>query len=755
MLKHIKLTTISRLFATLMLLTCIILGLGTLFLEKNISLIGSNWELFQTDGSEKSRLESALRASIGYGGMIHEFKNYILRQDPVCMDRTQAHIGAAKSVLQQYGNQEITAAESVALEDIKSVLQRYEQALMDAEQLIKQGKSIGKIDMAVRIDDAPALRGLQTLREEMRHTLAPDSPLSKARINADLRAAIGYGGMIHEFKNYVLRHDASRVAVVKEKLAQAHNAIAQYHHLDPSNAETLALDDIERTLLSYGEKLQTITRMIALGTSNKEIDQRVSINDQPAFRGLSILNREINRQVMARSDDVSNALSLVERTLSISTWGVITLLLFLLIVTVGLMQYHIISPILRLTKGMVKLANNDIAVTFDDHNRNNELGDMARTVMVFKENIIERDKAEKQLAHNNEQMNLQLENIQRLREQSEEQTTKALALAEGLTAAQKTSEKAIARAEEDEKRIRSILDAVRDAVITIDTKGIIENFNPGAEDMFGYKAHIAQGKNISMIMPEPARSEHDGYLKRMLASNSSRDHCIPVDAIAMHRDGNTFPVAITLNTMRLGDEVKIIGVVRDITEQKKREEEIKRLAMTDPLTGLANRHQYNQRLDEAVALSKRLKHPFALLLIDLDKFKPVNDTYGHPAGDALLQHVAQCLIQSCRETDTVARLGGDEFAVILAPTEEKQDADIPAQRIIEQLSQPVSIGANTITISASIGISYYPTLSTDIEELQHQADIALYQAKKSGRKAYRTFHNVNEPTTPRLDEARK
>jgi len=552
----------------------------------------------------------------------------------------------------------------------------------------------------------------------------------------------------------VLRHDASRVAVVKEKLAQAHNAIAQYRRLDPSNAETLALNDIELTLLSYGDNLQSITRMIAQGTNNKEIDQRVLINDQPAFRGLTILDREINRQVMTRSHDVSNALSLVERILSLSTWTVITLLLVLLIVTVGLMQHHIISPILRLTKGMVKLANNDIAVTFDDHTRYNELGDMARTVMVFKENIIARDEAEKQLAENNEAMNLQLENIHRLREQSEEQTTKALALAEGLTAAQKTSEKAIARAEEDEKRIRSILDAVRDAVITIDTNGIIENFNPGAEDMFGYKAHIAQGKNISMLMPEATQSEHDGYIKGMLTGNSNLDHSIPREQIFMHRNGNTFPVAITLNTLRLGDELKITGVVRDVTEQKKWEEEIKRLAMTDPLTGLANRHQYNQRLDEAIALSKRLKQPFALLLIDLDKFKPVNDTYGHPAGDALLQYVAQQLIQTCRETDTVARLGGDEFAIILAPTEEKQDADIPAQRIIEQLSQPVSIGENTITIGASIGISYYPTLSSNTEDLQHQADIALYQAKESGRNTYRTFHNVTELTPPRQGVAR-
>lgn len=742
MLKHIKLTSISNLLGALMTLVSILLVVGSLILERKISFIDTTWKLFGADLSEKSRLENALRSSIGYGGMIHEFKNYILRHEPDRIDRVYAHIVAAKHTLHQYRVQVITTAERVALEDIETVLDKYEQELLHAEQLVKQGASVIDIDSIVQINDDPAIRGLQTLRNEVRKLRENAAPLSKARIIADLRAAIGYGGMIHEFKNYLLRHDSSRADVVKGKLVKAYEAIDQYRNLSANNSEKMALDDIESTLQSYETNLQTIAKMISQDADNKTIDQAVRINDKPAFRGLNILDREINYQVVTRGKEVSNALSMFDRTLRISTWSILILLISLFSLTIWLLQNHIVSPILRLTRAMNKLANNDVSEYLDDHYRDNELGEMARTVVVFRKHVIERTEAQKRLADSHNKVNIQLDNILELRQQSEEQTTKALALAEGLISAREAADKATVRAEKDESRIRSILDAIRDAVITIDTNGIIESFNPGAEDMFGYKAHEAQGKNISIIMPEPARSKHNDYLKKLADGSSTQDISTPKERIAQHRDGKTFPVTITLNTMLLGDDLKITGVIRDITEHKKWEEEINRLAMTDPLTGLANRNRYNLRLEEAVSLSKRTKQPFSLLLIDLDKFKPVNDTYGHPVGDALLQHVAQCLIQICRETDTVARLGGDEFAIILAPTEEKQDSNVPAQRIIEQLSQPVTIEENTISIGASIGASCYPTLSTNIEELQRQADSALYEVKESGRNAYRTFRKV-------------
>jgi len=205
--------------------------------------------------------------------------------------------------------------------------------------------------------------------------------------------------------------------------------------------------------------------------------------------------------------------------------------------------------------------------------------------------------------------------------------------------------------------------------------------------------------------------------------------------------GEIYPKWITISAIHNdeGELVNFVASFTDITERRQWEEEIKRQAMSDPLTGLGNRHQYNLLLDEAISLSRRLNQPFALLQIDLDHFKPVNDTFGHPTGDALLVHVAEVLRECCRDVDSVARLGGDEFAIILAPTEHSLNIDAPARRIIERLAQPIVIGEHTIHIGASIGISLYPTEAADIEELQRQADRALYQAKEGGRGTYRRF----------------
>ena len=173
--------------------------------------------------------------------------------------------------------------------------------------------------------------------------------------------------------------------------------------------------------------------------------------------------------------------------------------------------------------------------------------------------------------------------------------------------------------------------------------------------------------------------------------------------------------------------------------------EIKRLAMTDPLTGLANRNEYNRRLDEMAKQALRFNRQFALMQIDLDKFKPVNDTYGHPVGDAVLQHVAKELLSSCRDVDIVARLGGDEFSIILNGVDNPDDVSISAKRIIEKLSVPIGIEDYRIQIGASIGISSYPNASKDIEELIRMADEALYLSKNEGRNTYRVYSNMHAP----------
>jgi len=744
MIRNLKLSTVFWIFVGLMVLTASAIVSGAFVIDRNISLIKDTWSEFQGEYPEKARLESALRSAIGYGGMIHHFKNYILRKDNSDQEVAVSKIGAAHAILHQYSDLEITAAEQVAIDDIEHVLDNYLQAVQTAKRLIdKNHTSITELDNLVKIEDSPALRGLATLRHEMRANRSDSKTPSKGRIIADLRAAMGYGGFIHHYKNYLLRRDTDYLNKTRKNFLLAENAISLYRNQSTNQSETIALDDIALTIKSYEKNLDTIQGLTNEGLSALDVDSSVRIDDAAALRGLHILDREINAKAARDSNRVTKSLQLVKRTVHLGTWTMIIIIIFVVLIAAWLFHTQIIRPVIFLTKNMTKLANNNLDVELSGYHRQNEVGKMANAIMFFKSNIIKRNEAEANLETANKEMNQQLKDNKLLRERAEEHTSKALSLAEGLEAARKSAEKAMTRAEADKEFTSSILNTVRDGIITINTKGIIEVFNPGAEDIFGYYAHDVLGENISMLMPEPHRSAHDGYLQDFMNGKTTRNQSVPLEQVGLRKNGETFPAEITLNTMHIGGKTKITGLVRDITERKKWEEEIKLMAMTDPLTGIANRNRYTQRLDDMEKQAARFNTPFALMQIDLDKFKPVNDTYGHPTGDALLQYVANTLSSSCRDVDTVARLGGDEFSIIINGAHKPEDVVILAQRIIDSLSQPINISDHTVQIGASIGISYYPNDTQDIEELIRMADEALYVAKHEGRNTFRIYSELH------------
>jgi diguanylate cyclase (GGDEF)-like protein/PAS domain S-box-containing protein len=191
-----------------------------------------------------------------------------------------------------------------------------------------------------------------------------------------------------------------------------------------------------------------------------------------------------------------------------------------------------------------------------------------------------------------------------------------------------------------------------------------------------------------------------------------------------------------------GRLVEVEGIIIDITERKAAEEQITLLARTDGLTGLANRATFTERLSQAFAAARRGALGFAILYLDLDKFKPVNDTFGHPVGDLLLQQVAQRLKSCTRQTDLVARLGGDEFAILQSEVREAANAGTLASKIQSALAEPYLIGGHEINISVSIGISPYVIGIAGADAMLVQADLALYRSKDDGRNQYH-FHTAD------------
>ncbi|MBT3306434.1 MAG: GGDEF domain-containing protein [Alphaproteobacteria bacterium] len=573
MLKNLRLRTINLMVSGLIGMAGVGLAFVLAFTVQNVQTIEASWYNYQADRSDKARLESVLRAAVGYGGMIHEFKNYVLRHEENRMDRVQANIGAARAIIDQYRSLGLSQAETVALEDISTILNKYDQALFKTRDLILAKQTPRDIDTQVKIDDTAALRGLKTLHTEIlrRAGVEKSDDTVKGRVAADLRAALGYGGMIHEYKNLILRHDLPRVTKIRSHISQIEQKITAYRKLGPNTAEKIALDDIETTVAQYKGNLDSISELIKASASVAEIDKTVKVDDSAALRGLRTLDKEVALQVDILSRTVGDDLTFLVTVVPIFTWISLGIIVLTVGTSVWIFQVYVIRPISTATTLMNLLATDETGISIQGMEQKNEIGQMARALETFRQNIISRKAAES---------------------------------------------------------------------------------------------------------------------------------------------------------------------------------EILEMAYTDPLTGLDNRKRFEEHLVEAINMANRTGGNIACLMIDLDKFKPVNDTYGHAAGDEVLKVVGQRLALISRDTDFVARLGGDEFAMIATAIEDAINAELPAKRIVDQLSLPVYFEDNDLKIGGSVGVAIFPRDADNPNDLLKLADDALYAAKDAGRNTFRFAKAKSPKATP-------
>ncbi len=285
-----------------------------------------------------------------------------------------------------------------------------------------------------------------------------------------------------------------------------------------------------------------------------------------------------------------------------------------------------------------------------------------------------------------------------------------------------------------EQRARAVLETAVDAILTIDRRGRVVSMNPSAERMFGWRSAEVLGRNISMLMPAPYEAEHDGYLDRYGRTGERRIIGIGREVVGQRRDGTTFPLELAVSEVG-SDTGLFTGVLRDVTERRQFEARLAAQALHDPLTGLANRTLLREHLDAGLLRLDRRPGLLALLFLDLDRFKLVNDELGHEAGDELLVHVARLLRTVVRDEDLVARLGGDEFVVLCTDLADQDAAETLAGRITETLHVPVRLREQEVFVSASVGVVTTSGGQTT-SELLRDADAAMYQAKDQGRGRY-------------------
>lgn len=302
--------------------------------------------------------------------------------------------------------------------------------------------------------------------------------------------------------------------------------------------------------------------------------------------------------------------------------------------------------------------------------------------------------------------------------------------------------------EKSQGQLQAVIQNVMDGIITINEAGEIQGFNPAAEQIFGYLQQEVLGKNVKILMPEPEQSEHDEYINRYLRTGQTK--LIGVrgrEVVAMRKCGEQFPMELSLSKMVLAGQNYFVGITRDITERKRTEQKIAHLAHYDYLTDLPNRALYLDKLEQAISLAKRNRYKIAVLFLDLDGFKKINDTQGHDVGDLLLQGAAKRLRETIRESDTVARVGGDEFTFVLHDSGSNESASVVADKIIAALSEPFILKGQRCHVGGSIGISIFPDDSKSLKKLIIQADEAMYLAKQSGKNTYRFYQDVVQQLT--------
>jgi len=299
-----------------------------------------------------------------------------------------------------------------------------------------------------------------------------------------------------------------------------------------------------------------------------------------------------------------------------------------------------------------------------------------------------------------------------------------------------TDERASQRArDESEARFRAFFEFAGISIHVLSFDGIVLEANPASKELLGYDPQEIIGRSATSLSPEED-VEATRELGRELR-DGTRD-AVTVERRFFHKDGHLVWGQLTVSVVHHGGEKRMIGMIQDITERKRMEGQLLKQAFQDELTGLANRVLFRDRLRHALDRRDRHATKVAVILLDLDGFKRVNDSLGHAVGDELLQIVGRRIASTVRAGETVARLGGDEFAVVIEEVGEKDDPQVLADRLLMLLRMPMRVGGREVVVGVSIGIAI-AEVTDDEETVLRNADTAMYAAKASGKACVRRF----------------
>ncbi|WP_250657515.1 EAL domain-containing protein [Alkalimarinus coralli] len=292
----------------------------------------------------------------------------------------------------------------------------------------------------------------------------------------------------------------------------------------------------------------------------------------------------------------------------------------------------------------------------------------------------------------------------------------------------------------DISQVKSLLSSAHDAFLRLDSNGAVIEWNTAAEHLFGWsRAEILNQFFAPLGILEHYQETWRTAVKQLTNTGTTKGFSDVREWVMRKHNGDEFPVNITVWAEPCNEGFHFNAFIQDITEKKLAEEKLRQTAYFDSLTKLANRAMFQKSLKKTLARCQRQNKKLGLLFLDLDKFKQINDTLGHDAGDLLLQTVAERITNCTRQEDLVARLGGDEFTVLIEGVNKPSDAATVAKKIIDSMQAAIDLNGNKVIVTTSVGIATYPECGEDCEALMKSADIAMYRAKEDGRNKYHFY----------------
>lgn len=455
-------------------------------------------------------------------------------------------------------------------------------------------------------------------------------------------------------------------------------------------------------------KLQDVKAIRILNSNGKLMASQLNSTNDQAQEGMLFTAPVIFSGNTIGQVELEFSLKRMEKVIRATYRNVIFVILLIIAFLSTLIYFtvsgFIITPLIRLADAAKQLAQGNFTASLPPAS-NDELGDLTNAFSSMRES---RKKVEDEL--NN--LNASLEGIVTAR---------------------------IAELRDSEAYIHAVLDNVGEGIIVVDKEGLIVSFNNAAEKIFGQTGSEMINQSFSVLVSAEDLSLSGKYRPYDESRGISPPLGVSREVVGIRKDFSAFPLELKTSELHIQNRRLFITSARDISERKAAEQRIRYMASHDALTNLPNRTLLQDRIQQALVHNRRNKALSAVLFIDLDKFKVINDTLGHDVGDGLLQEAAARLSSHIRAEDTLARQGGDEFIILLNEIKHAQDAGQIAQKLLATLTQAFHVKGKELHISASIGIAIYPDDGESMEALLKNSDTAMYHAKESGRNNFQYF----------------